>query len=49
MTPETISPDRKTVLLRLKLGRMFDTIPERFTLGRHQKMPHQDSLLLAPG
>jgi DNA replication protein DnaC len=49
MTPETISPDLKTVLRRLKLGRMLDTLPERFALGRQQKMPHQDFLLLALG
>ena len=27
MTPPTISPDMKTVLRRLKLGRMLDTLP----------------------
>ncbi len=49
MTPETISPDLKTVLRRLKLGRMLDTLPERLVLARQQKMPHQDFLLLALG
>lgn len=43
---ETISPDLKTVLRRLKLGRMLDTLPERFTLARQQKIPHQDFLVL---
>ncbi len=46
MTPEIISQDLKTVLRRLKLGRMLDTLPERFTLARQQQMTHQDFLLL---
>jgi DNA replication protein DnaC len=48
MTPvsEVISPDLKTVLRRLRLGRMLDTLPERFTLARQQKIPHPDFLLL---
>jgi hypothetical protein len=46
MTQEIISQDLKTVLRRLKLGRMLDTLPERFTLARKQQMTHQDFLLL---
>ena len=46
MTTDAISPDLKTVLRRLKLGRMLDTLPERFVLARQQKMPHQDFLTL---
>lgn len=47
MTPtEPLSPDLRAVLRRLKLSRMSDTLPERFTLARQQKMPHQDFLLL---
>jgi len=46
MTADPISPDLKAVLRRLKLGRMLDTLPERLTLARQQKMPHQDFLLL---
>lgn len=45
-TLEMIGPDLKTVLRRLKLGRMLDTLPERVLLARQQKMPHQDFLLL---
>ena len=45
-TTDVISPDLKTVLRRLKLSRMLDTLPERLTLARQQKMPHQDLLLL---
>lgn len=46
MATELISPDLKTVLRRLKLGRLLDTLPERLVLARQQKMPHQDFLLL---
>jgi DNA replication protein DnaC len=47
MTPtDSISPDLRTVLRRLKLSRMTDTLPERLTLARGQKMPHQDFLML---
>lgn len=49
MPTEPISPDLKLVLRRLRLGRMLDTLPERLTLARQQKMPHQDFLLLALG
>ncbi|HET9268395.1 MAG TPA: ATP-binding protein, partial [Vicinamibacterales bacterium] len=44
-TTDVITPDLKTVLRRLKLSRMLDTLPERLTLARQQKMPHQDLLL----
>jgi DNA replication protein DnaC len=49
MNPQTISPDLQVVLRRLKLGRMLDTLPERFVLARQQKMPHQDFLILVLG
>jgi DNA replication protein DnaC len=41
---DPISADLKTVLR--KLSRLLDTLPERLTLARQQKMPHQDFLLL---
>jgi DNA replication protein DnaC len=44
-TTEIITPDLKTVLRRLKLSRRLDILPERLTLARQQKMPHQDCLL----
>jgi DNA replication protein DnaC len=47
MTPDTIAPDLKAVLKRLKLSRMLDTLPERLLLARQQKMAHQDFLTLA--
>jgi DNA replication protein DnaC len=43
---DVISPDMRTTLRRLKLGRMLDTLPERLALARAQQMPHQDFLLL---
>lgn len=46
MKTDPASNDLRTVLRRLKLGRLLDTLPERATLARQQKMPHQDFLLL---
>jgi len=46
MTADTISPDLRATLRRLKLGRLLDTLPDRLVLARQQKMPHQDFLLL---
>ena len=46
MSADLISQDLKTVLRRLKLSRILDTLPERLALARQQKMPHQDLLLL---
>ena len=43
---DSISPDLKTVLRRLKLSRLLDTLPVRLVLARQQKVPHQDLLLL---
>ena len=43
---DTISPDLKTVMRRLKLSKMLDTLPDRLVLARQQKMAHQDLLLL---
>lgn len=45
-TTDVISPDLKTVLRRLKLSPVLNTLPERLTLARQQKMPHQDFFLL---
>jgi DNA replication protein DnaC len=46
MTTEIISSELKTILRRLRLSRMLDTLPERLVLARQQKTPHQDWLLL---
>ena len=46
MTTDIISPDLKTILRRLRLSRILDTLPERLVLARQQQMPHQDWLLL---
>lgn len=45
-TTDPISPDLKTVLRRLRLSPILDTLPERLALARQQKMAHQDFLLL---
>jgi len=49
MSTETISPDLRTILRRLKLGRMLDTLPERLAMARSQKMAPQEFLLLVLG
>jgi DNA replication protein DnaC len=47
MSPrDPLSPDLIAVLRRLKLGRIIDTLPDRLTVARQQKMAHQDLLLL---
>ena len=46
MSTSTISSDLRTLLRRLKLGPVLETLPERFTLARQQKMAHQDFLTL---
>ena len=46
MSADSISPDLKTVLRRLKLSPVLNTLPERLILARQQKTPHQDFLLL---
>lgn len=43
---EPIEPDLRTVLRRLKLSRMLDTLPQRLLLARQNKTPYQDFLLL---
>jgi DNA replication protein DnaC len=43
---DVISPDLRVTLKSLKLGQMLDTLPERLTLARQQKMPHADFLQL---
>lgn len=43
---DLISPDLKTAMRRLRLGKLLDTLPERLALARQQKMAHQDFLLL---
>ena len=46
---DVISKDLKTVLKGLRLSKMLDTLPERLTLARQGKMPHQDFLLTVLG
>jgi len=42
---DVVSKDLKSVLRRLKLSKMLDTLPERLAMARQRKMPHQDFLL----
>lgn len=49
MNADAISKDLKTVVRRLRLSPVLDTLPERLALARQQKMPHQDFLLLVLG
>ncbi len=49
MSTDTVSKDLKTVLRRLRLSPLLDTLPERLVLARQQKIPHQDFLLLVLG
>lgn len=44
---DAITSELRQLLLRLKLGRMRDTLPQRFSLARQQNLPHQDFLVLA--
>jgi DNA replication protein DnaC len=44
-TTEPIDLDLKSVLRRLRLSPLLDTLPERLLLARQQKIPHQDFLL----
>lgn len=46
MTTEMISTDLRTVLRRLKLSRILDTLPERLALARQHQVPYQELLFL---
>jgi len=46
---DVIEKDLKVLLRRLKLSKMLDTLPERMTLARGRKMPHQDFLITILG
>jgi DNA replication protein DnaC len=39
-----VSAELKTLMRRLKLGRLLDTLPERLALARTQQLPHHDFL-----
>ena len=43
---DAVSPDLRATLRALKLGQMLDTLPERLTLARQQKMADADFLEL---
>lgn len=43
---ESITQDLRTVLKRLRLSGLLDTLPERLASARQQKLPYQDFMLL---
>jgi hypothetical protein len=43
---DPISPDLKTILRTLKLGKLLDTLPDRLTLAKQQQLAHADFLEL---
>lgn len=45
-TAQAIPTDLKATLKRLKLGPMLDTLPERMTLAKQQKIPYAEFLLM---
>jgi DNA replication protein DnaC len=46
MTDASISPELRQTLRRLKLGPLLETLPERLTLARQQKLPYQEFMEL---
>ena len=42
--PIEVTAELKTLLRRLKLGRLLDTLPERLALARSEHLPHHDFL-----
>ncbi len=46
MSTEDVDTDLKSLLRRVKLGKLLDTLPERISLARQQKMTHQEFLTL---
>lgn len=46
MSAAEVSPELRGVLRRLKLSGVLETLPERLTLARGRKLPHQDFLEL---
>jgi len=46
---DVIEKDLKVLLRRLKLSKMLDTLPERMTMARQRKMPHQDFMITILG
>lgn len=43
---DPVSPELRTILRTLKLGKLLDTLPERLTLAKQQHLPHADFLEL---
>jgi DNA replication protein DnaC len=43
---DPVSPELRTILRALKLGKLLDTLPERITLAKQHHLPHADFLEL---
>ncbi|MFI5541654.1 MULTISPECIES: ATP-binding protein [unclassified Nocardia] len=42
--PIEVTPELKSLMRRLKLGQLLDTLPERLALARSNRLPHHDFL-----
>lgn len=42
--PTEVSAELKSLMRRLKLGQLLDTLPERLALARSNRLPHRDFL-----
>jgi hypothetical protein len=42
--PIEVSAELKSLMRRLKLGQLLDTLPERLALARSNRLPHHDFL-----
>ncbi|QDP94884.1 ATP-binding protein [Microlunatus elymi] len=42
--PIEVTPELKSLMRRLKLGQLLDTLPDRLALARSNRMPHHDFL-----
>ena len=42
--PIEVSPELKSLMRRIKLGQLLDTLPERLALARSNRLPHHDFL-----
>ena len=46
MKTPTISPELKSAMKRLRLGRILDTLPQRLSLAEKDELPYEDLLLM---
>lgn len=46
MSTRTISPELKSAMKTLRLGKLLDTLPDRITLAEKDDMPRDEFLLM---